>query len=327
MAFSPDGKRLASASNDGTVKVWDAATGQETLTLKGHTRLGLERGVQPRRQAARLRRRRTDGEGVGRRTGQETLTLKGHTGEVGSVAFSPDGKRLATASGDGTVKVWDAATGQETLTLKGHTSVSTSVAFSPDGKRLASASRDETVKVWDAATGQETLTLKGHTSDVRSVAFSPDGKRLASASDDRTVKVWDAATGQETLTLKGHNGHVTSVAFSPDGKRLASASVDRTVKVWDAEDRAGGPHSQGTYRRCPVRGIQPGWQSASLRQYGWDGEGVGRPACRRRAGETRPEPTLRESVTLQQSNHGSHRQSRKGNWFPMLSNLRCGSVP
>ncbi|MBI5757629.1 MAG: protein kinase, partial [Planctomycetales bacterium] len=108
-----------------------------------------------------------------------------------SVAFSADGKRLASASHDGTVKVWDAMSGQEALTLKGHTDWVNSVAFSADGKRLASASRDGTVKVWDATSGQETLTLKGHTNWVNSVAFSADGKRLASASRDQTVKVWD----------------------------------------------------------------------------------------------------------------------------------------
>jgi WD40 repeat protein len=116
------------------------------------------------------------------------MTLKGHTDRVMSVAFSPDGKQLASA--DGTVKVWDAATGQEIPTLKRHIKGLNSVTFSPDGKRLSSAGR--TLKVWDSITGQETLTLKGHTWFVRSVAFSPDGKRLASASSDGTVKVWDA---------------------------------------------------------------------------------------------------------------------------------------
>jgi WD40 repeat protein len=140
-------------------------------------------------------------------TGQELLTLKGG---AYSVAYSPDGKRLATGSGQGDVKVWDGRTGQEMLTLKGqHSDAVLSVAFSPDGKRLASGgSYDNTkeartvqLKIWDAQTGQELHALKGHTARVMSVAFSPDGKRLASASEDKTVKVWDVQTGQETFTL------------------------------------------------------------------------------------------------------------------------------
>jgi hypothetical protein len=167
-------------------------------------------------------------------TGQTLLTLQGHTDQVSSVAYSPEGRRLASASADGTVKVQDASTGQHLLTLQGHRDSLFSVAFSPDGRRLASASEDRTVKVWDASTGQHLLTLQGHTAPVSSVAFSPDGRRIASASDDRTVKVWDAQTGQQLLTLQGHTDFVRSVAFSPDGRRIASGSLDNTVKVWDA---------------------------------------------------------------------------------------------
>jgi WD40 repeat protein len=186
----------------------------------------------------------------------ELRTLKGHSQPVSSVAFSPDGKRLASGSWDETLKLWDAANGQEILTFKGHSGAVFCVAFGPDGKRLASGSSDRAIKLWDASSGQEVLTLKGHSGPVLSVAFSPDGKRLASGSDDHTLKLWDAASGQEILTLdfelraaaalldlahgleiltfKGHSGWVSSVAFSPDGKRLASGSHYGGLKLWDA---------------------------------------------------------------------------------------------
>ena len=172
---------------------------------------------------------------------QELVTLKGHGGVVSSVAFSNDGKTLASGSFDSTVKLWDVATRQELATLKGHGGVVSSVAFSNDGKTLASGSFDSTVKLWDVATRQELATLKGHGGVVSSVAFSNDGKTLASGSGgfDRTVKLWDVATRQELATLKGHAGDVSSVAFSNDGKTLASGSggFDRTVKLWDVATR------------------------------------------------------------------------------------------
>jgi WD40 repeat protein len=152
---------------------------------------------------------------------------------INSIAFSPDGKTLATGDGDGSVSLWEVTTGQEVKRLKGHTDVVTSVAYSPDGKMLALGSEDKTVRVWEVATGQEVKQLTGHTGMVTAVAYSPDGKTLASGSWDGTVRVGGVATGQEVKQLTGHTSMVTAVAYSPDGKTLASGSWDGTVRVWE----------------------------------------------------------------------------------------------
>ena len=160
--------------------------------------------------------------------------LQGHKSTVWGVAFSPDGKRLASGSEDWTIRLWDVATGAALQALKGHKGCVRGVAFSPDGKRLASSSLDYTVRLWDAATGAALQTLQDSTNYVYSVAFSPDGKRLVSGSHDYTVKLWDAVTGAALRTIQGHTTWVWGAAFSPDGKRLVSSSGDKTVRLWDA---------------------------------------------------------------------------------------------
>jgi uncharacterized protein with WD repeat len=159
-------------------------------------------------------------------------TLNGHTDFVHSVAFSPDGKTLASGSMDNTIKLWDVATGRNIATLDEHTHLVYSVAFTSDGKILASGTRDG-IKLWDVATAKNTTTFGGRTDTVHSVAFSPDGTTLASGHFGSNIKLWNVASGKGTATFTGHAGPVFAVTFSPDGKTLASGSDDRTVKLWD----------------------------------------------------------------------------------------------
>jgi WD40 repeat protein/serine/threonine protein kinase len=167
-------------------------------------------------------------------SGKTIRTLFGHIGPVAGVAYSNDGKTVASASWDRTIRLWDVSTWRTRLKLEGHTDYVSCVAISPDSRLIASGSGDHTVKLWDAATGQELRTLRGHSRGLLNVLFSPDGCSLASAGHDQVIRIWDVATGTEVHGLHGHAGSVLGLAYSRDGRRLASAGFDGSVHIWDA---------------------------------------------------------------------------------------------
>jgi WD40 repeat protein len=218
LAFSPDSRRLASAGWDGGIKIRDAATARDLLTVPaGHTVKNLAFHPNGGRLAS------IEGPKLyvwNAETGERSLTLRMTTGGLGGLAYSPDGKHIAVGNWH-MVRIWDVATTTEIHSFP-HAGLVWSVAYSFDGRRIASGSSDQTVRTLDPNNGKELRTLRGHADRVLSVAFSRDGKQLASGSVDSTVRLWDAATGEEIATLRGHSGYVWSVAFSPDGLRLGS---------------------------------------------------------------------------------------------------------
>ena len=232
IAFSPDGRTLASGGRDkeNSIKLWDVATGRELRKMNAYTRQVHSVAFSPDGRILASGNSDNTIKLWEVASGRELLTINGIM--ANAVVFSPDGRILASGNSNNTIKLWDVTTGRELQSLNGHMNGVYAVVFSPDGRTMASGSRDNTIKLWEVATGRELQTIRQSTSDGNPVAFSPNGLMLASAGNDKTIRLWDVATGREVRNIIGSSSG-KSVVFSPDGRTLASGSDDHTIRLFD----------------------------------------------------------------------------------------------
>lgn len=233
VAFSPDGRKLATVSEDHTARTWDAATGAAIATLSGHR--GWVTDADWDGEGTRLLT--TSQDGTARiwdaTSAAELIKFEGHNDAVRRGSWSPDGREVVTTAGN-VALVWSAASGQVLVTLSGHVEGLTNASWSRDGTRILTSSYDGTAKIWNAQTGEVLATLMGHSGAVRSASWNHNGTQIVTASDDKTAIVWDSATGQVIANLTGHLDVVFGATWSNDGRLIATASEDSTARIWDA---------------------------------------------------------------------------------------------
>jgi WD40 repeat protein len=233
IAYAPDGKTLASGGDDQVVRLWDAATGREVRQFRGHTYPILAVAFAPNGKTIASASAIHDNTirlwDVA--TGREVWRVRDVPAYC--LAFTPDGKALASGGEDGQLRLYDAGTGKEQARLRGHEGPIRSVTFSSDGKRLASAGTDRILRLWDRDVGKEIRQFRGHAGQVLNVTFSPDGKLLASAGEPPDVFLWEVESGKRLHRLPTGNEDVLTLAFASDGKSLASADRRRSLIRWD----------------------------------------------------------------------------------------------